>query len=97
MCLHGGEVSRLAREEDFDLPGFSRTINNAGGVNITRVYCEPVANRNQGCGGDTCCTCRMNAEIATQHESSFSAGYFDLDLQDAFCLPKVKSVVRSGW
>lgn len=48
----GEEASRLVKEEDFDLPGFSRTINNTGVVNITRVYCELVANRNQGCGGD---------------------------------------------
>lgn len=84
------------REEDFDLTGFSRTINSAGGVNITPVYCEPVANRNQGCRGDTSRSCRMSAEIAAQHESSFSADCFDFDLQSAFCLPKAKSVVWSG-
>lgn len=55
MCLHtglcGGEAAGSGREDDFDLTGFSRAINSSGGVNIPRVYCELVANRNQECRG----------------------------------------------
>lgn len=40
----GEEASRVVREEDFDLPGFSRTINSTGVVNTTCVYYELVAN-----------------------------------------------------
>lgn len=41
--------------------------------------------------GHTFCSCRISAEIAAQHESSFSAYEFDLDLQNAF-LPSQSKV-----
>lgn len=69
----GAELSRGEREEDFDLCSFSRTINSGGVVNTARGYGEPVANRNQGCGGDASCSWRVSAETAAQPESSLSA------------------------
>lgn len=69
----GAELSREEREEDFDLCSFSRTINSGGVVNTACGYGEPVANRNQGCGGDASCSWRVSAETAAQPESSLSA------------------------
>lgn len=46
--------------------------------------------------GHTSCSCRISAEIAAQHERSFSAYEFDLDLQNAF-LPSQSKVSGVVW